>query len=176
MGFILYSFYNIFHALMRQYEKTLFLSIGKNVSLGKGGIFTYSNIMIGNDCHIGKMACLQSAHGKIIIGNHVMLGPYVSIHGGNHVYNKLGFYMDEVKNKKDDEDGVVRICDDVWIGANAIILKGVTIGRGAIIGAGAVVTTDVEPYSIVVGSPAKVVKRRFSNMEIRLHEEMLGSK
>ena len=54
----------------------------------------------------------------------------------------------------------VRIEDDVWIGARAIILAGITIGKGAIIGAGAVVTKDVSPYAICVGNPARVIKYR----------------
>lgn len=52
----------------------------------------------------------------------------------------------------------IKICDRVWIGFNAIILKGVTIGEGAVVGAGAVVTRDVEPYTVVAGNPARVVR------------------
>ena len=58
------------------------------------------------------------------------------------------------------------ICNDVWIGTNAIILKDVTVGDGAIIGAGSIVTKSVPPYSIVAGNPAKIVKYRFNNDEI----------
>ena len=137
-------------------------------------MFTYSTISIGDHCHIGRMACLQSAHGKIRIGNHVLFGPYVSIHGGNHIYDKIGVYMTDVK-KEPNTDGEVVIEDDVWVGANAIILKGVKIGEGAIVSAGAIVTKDVEPYSIVAGVPAKKIKMRFSAEEISLHKTLLAN-
>lgn len=62
--------------------------------------------------------------------------------------------------------GPVTIGNDVWVGARAIILSGVTIGDGAVIGAGAVVTRDVAPYSVMVGNPAKAVRKRFSDRQI----------
>ncbi len=78
------------------------------------------------------------------------------------------------KNAHDDQDIVVE--DDVWIGARAIILKGVTIGKGSIVGAGAVVTKTIPPYSIVGGIPAKVLRFRFSKEEIVKHEKMLAER
>lgn len=63
--------------------------------------------------------------------------------------------------------------DDVWIGANAIILSGVTIGEGAIIGAGSVVTKNVEPYTIFAGNPAKKIKMRFTEDELLNHRQLL---
>lgn len=69
--------------------------------------------------------------------------------------------------------GIV-VQDDVWIGWRAIILDGVTIGRGAVVAAGAVVTRSVNPYSIVAGVPAKEIASRFSNEESRQHESALG--
>ncbi|HEY9080122.1 CatB-related O-acetyltransferase [Magnetovibrio sp.] len=67
--------------------------------------------------------------------------------------------------------GGVTIGHDVWVGARAMILSGVTIGNGAVIGAGAVVAKDVEPYAIVVGNPAKVVRKRFSAPQIAALEK-----
>ena len=74
----------------------------------------------------------------------------------------------------DDQDIIVE--DDVWIGARAIILKGVTIGKGSVVGAGAVVTKTIPPYSIVGGVPAKILRRRFSNEEIIKHESILAER
>ena len=78
------------------------------------------------------------------------------------------------KEKLPDNDEDVFIEDDVWVGANSTILKGVRIGRGAIIAAGAVVNKDVPPYTIVGGIPAKVISLRFKNLdEVKLHERTL---
>lgn len=67
--------------------------------------------------------------------------------------------------------GDIKIEEDVWIGSNSTILSGVTIGRGSVIGAGSIVTKDIPRYSIVVGNPAKVIKKRFSNEVIDLLED-----
>ena len=64
--------------------------------------------------------------------------------------------------------------EDVWFGANVTILKGVTIGRSSIIAAGAVVTKDVPPYSIVGGVPAKVIKMKWSENDISIHEQFIN--
>ncbi|MBE5039337.1 hypothetical protein INF28_02495 [Oscillospiraceae bacterium DSM 107454] len=111
-------------------------------------------------------------HGKIHIGDHVMFGPGVHIHGGNHKFSVVGKWMKEL-TKQEGEDGLVVIQDDVWIGANAIILKNVTIGEGSIIGAGAVVTHDVPPYSIYTGVPLAKLRERFSADTILQHKEIL---
>jgi acetyltransferase-like isoleucine patch superfamily enzyme len=127
--------------------------------------------MIGDDVYIGNNACLKSEHGKIIIGNHVMLGPNVHIHGGNHKYDKIGVYMKENHRKSPDEDGIVKICDDVWIGSGSYILKGVTIGEGSVIGACTVVVKNVAPYSVVVGSLQRKVFQRFDAISLAQHKK-----
>ena len=141
---------------------------------GHNCIFTYDNIEIGENVYIGTNACFQSTHGKIVIGNKVMIGPNVHIHGGNHKVSEIGKYMIDVHDKAKNEDGVVKICDDVWIGACSIILKGVTIGEGSIIGAGSIITKDVAPYSIIVGSLERKEFSRFSSEEIKRHKELLA--
>jgi acetyltransferase-like isoleucine patch superfamily enzyme len=73
------------------------------------------------------------------------------------------------------EDAQVIIEDDVWIGYGAIVLSGVTVSRGAIIGAGAVVTTSVPAYAVVVGNPAKVIGRRFGPQQVLRHEQLLSA-
>lgn len=78
------------------------------------------------------------------------------------------------KEKLPENDAPVVIEDDVWIGANVTILKGVTIGRGSVVAAGVVVTKSCPPYSIIGGVPAKVLKMRFTPEEIVKHESILS--
>lgn len=162
-----------YNRLIKGYERTLFERIGRDVHVGNHCVFTNSTISIGDHVHIGNFCVFQSAHGRIEIGNHIMFGPGVHIHGGNHIFDKIGVYMDENHDKVPGQDGTVRIEDDVWIGANAIILKGVSVGKGSVVGAGSIVTRDVPPYAVVIGNPARVVRMRFQPDEIIEHEQRL---
>ncbi len=83
--------------------------------------------------------------------------------------------MDEVNKKLGDDTDIV-IEDDVWLGVNSIILSGVVIKKGAIVGAGSVVTKSVEPYSIVAGNPAQLIKQRFTDEEILQHEKLMAKR
>lgn len=158
---------------IKKYYKSQLLQCGSDVYLGNYGIATYSNISIGNHVYIGSNYVLQSLHGQIKIGNHVMFGPGVHIHGGNHIYDHIGEYMDTVHKEKG-SDGTVVIEDDVWIGANAVILGSIRIGFGSIIGAGAVVTKDVPEGCICVGNPARIIKARFTPEELERHKTILN--
>ena len=82
----------------------------------------------------------------------------------------------DVKHKNADDDQPVEIQDDVWIGAGSIILKGVCIGRGSIVAAGSVVTKSCDPYSVLAGVPARVVKKRFKYEQMVEHERILKTK
>jgi acetyltransferase-like isoleucine patch superfamily enzyme len=119
---------------------------------------------------------LLATRAEIRIGSHVMFGPGVTIRGGNHRFDLLGRYVDTITDmeKRTEDDLGVLIEDDVWVGGNATILHGVKVGRGSIIGASAVVTRDVPPYSIAVGNPARVIGRRFTDEEIARHEAALA--
>lgn len=143
----------------RAYQLSKFRSVGKGVKLCEGGAFTYRTISIGSDVFIGRNFCFQSEHGEIIIGDHVMFGPGVNIHGGNHDIS-LGDMPMKSRTKSSGDDGAVVIGNDVWVAANAIILAGVKIGDGAVIAAGSVVTKDVPSCAVVAGVPAKVIKYR----------------
>ena len=109
----------------------------------------------------------------ITIGNKVMLAPHVTIVGGDHNTSVVGRFMFDVKVKRPEDDQAVTIEDDVWVGTGAIILKGVRIGRGAIVAAGSVVTREVPPYTVVAGVPAKVISVRFDVDTIIAHEARL---
>lgn len=104
-----------------------------------------------------------SAKAKIILGDNILIGPNVSIITGNHrfdIVDKPMIQIDEEKEKLLENDQDVIFEGDNWVGCGAVILKGVTVGYGAIVGAGAVVTKNVPPYSVVAGNPAKVIKMR----------------
>ena len=151
-----------------------FANCGKNVHFSPlNSQLSYDTISIGNDVYIGPYALFSSIK-KITIGNKVTFGPRVTIMGGNHNFKEVGSYIYDNHKKNDDDDLPVTICDDTWIGCNAVILKGVTVGRGAIVGAGAIVTKDVPPYAIVGGNPARIIRYRWDETTIEKHEKMLG--
>lgn len=151
-----------------------FRQCGKNVIFCPYDAFSYRTICLGSDIFIGEGAIFQASESSITVGDKVMFGPRVTIMGGDHNIGILGRYMYDVKEKRPSDDLPVVIESDVWVGTGAIILKGVTIGRGSVVAAGAVVTRSMPPYSIVGGVPAKVLKTRFSPEEIALHEKCLG--
>lgn len=133
------------------------------------------NVSLGNRCSIGENCTIFSTKAKVFIGDDVSFGPNVTIVSGNHRIDVVGKRMNEItdaqKTSNDDKDIVFE--GDNWIGANATILKGVTIGEGSIVGAGSVVTKSVPPYSIVGGSPARILRMRFSEEEIGQHKAKL---
>ena len=135
--------------------------------------FTYRNVTIGNDVYIGPHALFLCTQWQIFIGSKVLFGPHVSIIGGDHRITDVGRFIYDVLDKHPEDDQDVHIEDDVWIGTNTTLLKGVTVGRGAVVAAGALVTKDVPPYAIVGGVPAKVLKYRFTPEQIQEHERQL---
>lgn len=133
----------------------------------------YRIFSLGDYSVIESFACINNAVGDVIIGDHTRIGLHNTIIGpvdiGNHVNLAQGITVTALNhnfsdtNKRIDEQGVstnpVTIEDDVWVGANAVILPGVTIGEHCVVAAGAVVTKDVPPHSLVAGVPAKVIKK-----------------
>jgi acetyltransferase-like isoleucine patch superfamily enzyme len=112
-------------------------------------------IRIGDRAHIGEGTIIFSGL-SITIGNDVIIGPQNVIVDSDHRYEDLSVPM----NRRPLSFKEVTIEDDVWISSNCVITKGVTICKGSVIGAGAVVTKDIPPYSIAVGVPARVIKKR----------------
>ena len=155
--------------------KPLFMKKGKNLRIWPDGIYSFKNIQIGNNVNLGFRPIIMATKSKIIIGDHVMFGPEVMIIGGNHRYDFIGKFMDEINDsqKRPEDDIGVIIEDDVWIGARVIVLDGVRIGRGSVIGAGSVVTKDIPPYSICAGVPARVLKFRWDIDTILKHEALM---
>ena len=164
-----------FH-IIADYQKSMMPLCGENVFLESYCDGNWNNVFCGNDIHIGKNNLFMCALASIKIGDHVMFGPNVTVITGDHRTDLIGRYVTTVTNdeKLPDNDQSVIFEGDNWIGANAVILKGVTIGRGSIVASGAVVNHDIPPYSIVGGVPAKVIKYRFTENQIIEHEKVLN--
>ena len=111
--------------------------------------------LVNDDCFIGP---------NVSVGSFSMLAPHVAIVGGDHRYDVVGIptYLAGRGEQKSTEIGI-----DVWLGYGVIVMAGVTIGDGAIVAAGSIVTSDVEECSIVAGSPARKIKSRFENPDDR---------
>ena len=144
--------------LRRFFAKRVLKSMGKQVNIEKGAYFS-SLCSLGDFSGIGVNA---EINGDVTIGAHVMMGPNVTVYTTNHETSRTDIPMWQ---QGETPSRPVVIEDDVWIGKNVIILPGVTIGKGSIIGAGAIVTKSVPPYSVACGNPAKVVKSRLENKE-----------
>lgn len=131
--------------------------IGDRVCIGKAflGVVPGARLFIGHGTSINDYVILSANYG-IEIGSNVMIAERVSIHDFDHQYASTEVPM----NSQGVTGAPVKIGDDVWVGCGAVILKGVTIGRGAIIGANAVVIRDIEEYAVAVGVPARTIKRR----------------
>lgn len=114
------------------------------------------------NAHIGKFCSIAAG---VSIGPGIHKTDFVSTHNAFYLYNTP---LIKKFSKRDafSSFSTVKIGHDVWIGERAIILDGLSIGNGSIIAAGAVVTKDVEPYSIVGGVPAKLIRKRFDNKTI----------
>jgi len=118
---------------------------------------------------IGHRTSLQSRcqiRGDVTIGDNVLMAPNCFLSSGKHMYDYLPELTIREQDKRYFQDygksysNPIKVGNDVWLGINSVILPGVTIGDGSIIGANAVVTKDVEPYSVVGGVPAKLIKKR----------------
>lgn len=118
------------------------------------------SILIGDHTFLGR-GCEFNISGQIHIGNHCLVASGVKFIDHDH-----GLALDALMRLQPCTQSPIVLADDVWIGANAIILKGTSIGVGAIVAAGAVVRSDVAPYDIVGGVPARVLKNRRHGTEI----------
>lgn len=166
-------------ALKRSYMwvlKSRFKSVGSRVVFDPMDRFSYSTITLGNDIFIGSGACFSATESSISISDKVMFGPNVTIMGGDHNIGEIGKFMYDIKTKHPDNDLPVVINNDVWVGAGAIILKGVSIGQGAVVAAGALVNKNVPEFAIVGGVPARVIGQRFSKEDLCRHKQLLGIK
>lgn len=152
-----------------------FLKVGDNSMLSCNVVFETSSgeVVIGDNCFIGAGHILSIS--KVEIGDNVFVawGGYIYDHDSHSLDYKLrqdditqqlidyraGKSFIENKNWGVVNSKPIKICSNVWIGMNCTILKGVTIGEGAIVAAGSIVTKDVAPWTVVAGNPAREVKK-----------------
>ena len=133
----------------------------------------YRKFSLGDYSVVESFACINNAVGDVVIGDHTRIGLHNTVIGpvkiGNHVNLAQGITITALNHnfkdadKRIDEQGIstapVTIGDDIWIGANAVVLPGVTIGDHSVVAAGAVVTKDVPPRSLVAGVPARIINQ-----------------
>lgn len=156
-------------------------SIGSNFHAGRRVVLWAKNtITIGNNFYIGRYSQIEC---DAEIGDNVIIGNNVALVGKfDHHYEQVGVPIrlaSQIRNQNYSWKGLnskVIIEDDVWVGYGSIIMSGIKIGCGSIIAAGSVVTKDVAPYTIVGGNPAKFIKYRFNETEIKEHEDILNDK
>lgn len=140
---------------LRLKTQNLNLKVGKEFYCGRGCFVSRkNNIIIGDFFYMGNY-CHLGANAKI--GNDVLFASFVSLVGGDH---QIDHIKGPIRKSGRDNLKTITIEDDVWIGHGAILLHGVTIGKGAVVAAGSVVTKDVEKNAIVGGNPAKLIRYR----------------
>ena len=157
--------------------KNNFGYISKSVILTPPICCSKQNIYIYDNVSIGAYAWFSTPNAKIIIKENCAIAEHCTIHTGNHA-RVIGKFVtditDNIKPTGYDKDVIIE--NDVWIGCNVTILCGVHIGRGSTIAAGAVVTKNVEDYSIVGGVPAHKIGVRFLPNQIIEHNKGICTK
>ncbi len=134
------------------------ISLGNQVRLGRGVFLTanHGRLELGERVALSPLVHVSADDGEILIGACTAIGPGTVLRAANHAFARTDIpIMDQGHTP-----GFIHIDEDVWIGANCVITADVHIGRGAIVGAGAVVTRNVAPFTIVAGVPAKVIGQR----------------
>ena len=134
------------------------MRFGRGVRVGRHCILTaqQGELSLADGAALSPGVHLGADHGRIEIGSHTAIGPGTVVRAANHRFERC----DVPIMRQGHVPGTVIIGDDVWIGANCVITPDVRIGRGAVVGAGAVVTRDVEPLAVVGGVPARVIGKR----------------
>ena len=154
------------------------VSLSQNVVINEG-VSLRGDVKIGKGTFVNGPSVIGAAeNAPITIGSFCSIAGFVYIVSGNHNIKfptsyqiSTGIYAAIFKNNIG-KSGAINIGNDVWIGTHAVILSGVTIGNGAVVAAGSVVTKDVPPYAVVGGAPAKIIKLRFKDSSIQELEDL----
>ncbi|MDJ0689832.1 MAG: DapH/DapD/GlmU-related protein [Xenococcaceae cyanobacterium MO_188.B32] len=176
-----------------EFVGTAKIKIGDLISLHRGvrirSLNTNSNVVIANKVSLDRGVDIKSNLGEIKIGNRAYVGPYTCISGGDItigdnclIASHCGIYANnhgfddplvDIIDQKSTFQGIA-IEDNCWLGSGVKVLDGVTIGKGSIVGAGAVVTKNIPPYSVAVGVPAKVISHRQVNSQPPVEKASAG--
>ena len=169
-----------------KFSYTSRIIVGYNVSFLQGAIVLADKIgliEIGDNSTICRYSVVQSVGGNILIGRNSVIGDLCSVYGqgglkiGEHVMISSGVRIVPNQHTFDDLNqpiavqpcrsyGII-IKDDVWVGTNATILDGITVGTGAVIGAGSIVTNDVPDFAVVAGVPARILRYRTDSVHLK---------
>lgn len=134
-------------------KRSIFLEYGATLKIS-GPNVQKGQLSIGSHFYLNNHSIID-CHYQIKIGERVSIGPLCFIADFDH---DTDLHIQGTHNRPINKFGRIKIGDDVWIGAQSVILKGVSIGHGAVIAAGSIVTKDVDPFSLVAGNPAKFIK------------------
>ncbi len=153
---VLIRWAGFFHHHSMEYGIERGMKVGKNPRVEPLVVFTgFEKIEIGDDFVAGSFCNIRAVDAAIRIGNQVSLGPAAAIIGANHGIEPGAAHQDQ-----EQKSAPIEIGDDVWIGAGAMVLPGVRIGKGSVIGAGSVVLENIPEKVIAGGIPARVIKSR----------------
>jgi acetyltransferase-like isoleucine patch superfamily enzyme len=173
-------------SFLKMFAQVIFrtLSVRRGVKLGRRAhigpfsiISSPTELRIGDDLYVGKSCTIQVSgsigHGVLIANNVGIVGRLDHEYRIPGVLVRRDIWIGEHLPLAEAPESQIRIGDDVWIGFGSVVLSGVTIGNGAIVAAGSVVTRDVAPYGIVAGVPASQVGMRFQGNidQIAIHEK-----
>lgn len=171
------SIYRGFRVLFKQFVTPL-----DNSKYGKLGQFSIvktnscivpSNMFIDDWCVIQDQINFISFKGNLVVRKYSVISSGCTIVPASHRLTVgIPFYL-ATTNHVNDAEGDVIIAEDCWIGAESILLPNIHIGRGAVVGAGSVVTKDIPPYAVVVGTPARIIASKFTLEQILKHESIL---
>jgi acetyltransferase-like isoleucine patch superfamily enzyme len=164
------SWYRFRKLVARTYYRTRLEACGENCRFDPlSSHIRYEAVKLGDNVFIGPGAVI----GRAVIGNDVMFGPRVHIRNGNHSFGVVGTTIREANDPGDDH-GPIMIGDDVWVGEESTILHRGAIGEGSVIGTRSLVDRPIPPYVVAGGQPCRILKRRFSDEDLRRHLTLRG--
>ena len=165
-----------FYAIKERQWRRKFGKYGNNTIVKRDSTLVPKNMYLDDYVIVQDKTNFISFNGKLIVKKYSVISSGCIIVPGAHKL-KVGvpFYLATSEHIGDKEQDII-IEEDCWIGAGCILLPGIRIGRGSVVGAGSVVTKDIQPYTVVAGTPAKVIGVKFSLDDIIKHEERIYSK